>query len=99
VVHPPIEDEETVEATDGGDVARDRSRRRPAGDALANGRLEIGAIEDAQRTLEAGGKPAENRQIPPVALQRVLGQAAGDTEVVEIRGDVVGHLTPPEAEE
>jgi hypothetical protein len=29
----------------------------------------------------------------------VLGQAAGDAEVVEIRGDVVCHLTLPEAEE
>ncbi len=98
-VHAAIEDEEAVEAADGGDVAGDRSRRGPAGDAFADRRLEIGAIEAAQRALETGGEPPENRQIPPVALQRVLGQAAGDAEVVEIRGDVVGHLTLPEAEE
>jgi hypothetical protein len=29
----------------------------------------------------------------------VLGEAAGDAEVVDVRVDVVGHLTPPEAEE
>ena len=98
-VHAAIEDEEAVEAADGRDVAGDRSRRRPAGHAFADRGLEIGAIQAAQRALEAGGEPPENRQIPPVALQRVLGQAAGDAEVVEIRGDVVGHLTLPEAEE
>ena len=60
-------------------------------------------IQNAKRTDElfdgSGREPRQDRQVAAIALQRVLGQAAGDAKVVEIRGDVVGHLTLPEAEE
>ena len=97
--HAAIEDEEAVEAADGRNPTGDRSRCGPAGDAFADRGLERPLTGLDRADLEAGGEAAENRQIPPIALQRVLGQAAGDAEVVEIRGDVVGHLTLPEAEE
>ena len=87
---PSIEHEEAIEAADGGDAARNRSRREAAGSLLAHERLERRAIERVERAACGGGIPSERGQIARVALERVIGQPALDAQMIQ---ESVDHRT------
>jgi len=82
-----IQGEVAIEAADGGDQARDRTRGEAARALIADERFEIAAVEPVDAALEAGGKGGERGQIAGVALQRVLGEPALDAQMIQIAVD------------
>ena len=84
---PSIEDEEPVEAANGGDQTRDRARRQPCGALASNERLEYSTVEGVNGpplVHREGGQPA---QIARVTVESVIGQATLDPEMFEISLD------------
>jgi N-acetylmuramic acid 6-phosphate etherase len=81
---PAIEDEEAVEAPDGGHRPCDRPRRMAAAHPLPDERLERVAIERFDLPLDAGGKLGQPVEVARVALEGVLGEAALVPQVIEI---------------
>ena len=82
-----IQGEVAIEAADGGDQARDRTRGEAARALIADERFEIAAVEPVDAALEAGGKRGERGEVASVALQRVLGEPALDAQMIQIAVD------------
>ncbi len=83
----PLEDEETVEAANGGDRPRHRTRRLPARHLLPHEGLERLAIEVFRPALGGGGKRGEGGQVAAVTLERMRRQASFDAEMIQVGRD------------
>ena len=59
------------------------SRREPAGHLLADECFERGPVERGERALDAGRELRERAQIARVALDRVIGEAPLDAQVIQ----------------
>ena len=83
-LEPLLDDEEFVEAADGRDAPRDRSRRESAVHLLAHERFERSPIERIQSALATGGELSQRGQIARVTLERVRGQTPFNAKMIQV---------------